>query len=97
MAEPILHKSPHKKRKKSVARPDSGIWLNFRQPPKPVIIGQAQSHEGLNPTIETANIHSLPGIADHFAGILEESGSNPTHLHDWLSEIEKTMVKGGGR
>jgi hypothetical protein len=35
------------------------------------------------------------GPADHFVGILEETISNLTRLHEDLSEILRILVKGG--
>jgi hypothetical protein len=96
MAEPILQKSPSVEANKSELKlPES--CLNGSQHRLPAITEPIHALDGLPPTIRAASVCYLPGSADHFVSILEETVSNLTLLHEYLSEIEKMLVKGGDR
>jgi hypothetical protein len=94
MAEPILHNSsPDESNKSELKFPE--ICLNGNQYQSPEISESILVPEGLRPLIKTANVCYLPGPADHCVGILEETITNLTRLHEDLREIEKMLVNGG--
>jgi hypothetical protein len=94
MAEPILHKSPPEEPKKSELNlPEICLKENQHLPPK--VIEPINALEGPFPLIKAASVCYLPGPADHFIGILEETISNLTRLQKDLNEIEGMLAKGG--
>ncbi|MBN1224158.1 MAG: hypothetical protein JXB23_13000 [Candidatus Aminicenantes bacterium] len=97
MAEPILHKSPPKESNKTESSPDSEIRLNECRHQSPGIMEPIHDLDQIPLQIRDATVCYLSEPANHFVGILEETVSNLTRLHDWLSKIERTMVKGGRR
>jgi hypothetical protein len=91
MAEPILHNSPPKEFNKTESSLDSDHYQS------PEIEESILALDEIPPIILEATVCYLPGPADHFVGILEETVSNLTRLHEDLSKVQKMLVKGGGR
>jgi hypothetical protein len=96
MAEPILHNSPPEEPNKSESNL-SEICLNGNQHQSPEIMEPIQDLDEIPPIIPEASACYLSGTADHFIGILEETVSNLTRLHEDLSKIQKMLMRGGGR
>jgi hypothetical protein len=97
MAESILHNSPPKEPKKTDPKPDPETYLNGSRYLPPEAIEPINALERLSPLIKAASVCYLPGPADHFVGILEETITNLTRLHEALREIDEILVKGGDR
>ncbi len=95
MAEPILHKSPSKEPKKTESMLDSEICLIGPRAQFPAITEPIHTPDILTPTINAPKAYYLPGTAGYLAEILEETVSNLTLLQEYLSGIEKMLVKGG--
>jgi hypothetical protein len=95
MAEPIVPKSPPKESNKTESKLDSEICLNESQRRSPEMVESIHIPTEIPRIIREAAVCYLPGPADHFVGILEETIANLTRLHGDLSEIQKMLVKGG--
>jgi hypothetical protein len=89
MAEPILHKSPPKESNKTTSCLDSNHYQS------PDIEQSIPALDEIPPIIAEATVCYLPGPADYFVGILEETVSNLTRLHEDLNKVQKMLVKGG--
>jgi hypothetical protein len=83
MAEPILPNSPPKESNKTESVLNSEICRN-----QALII---------TTSIHTLDGHNLPGTTGYLAEILEETVLKLIRLHEYLSQIETMLVKGGGR
>jgi hypothetical protein len=83
MAEPILPNSPPKESNKT----ESLLNPEICRDQAPII----------TTSIHTLDAGYLPGTTGYLAEILEETVLNLTRLHEYLSQIETMLVKGGGR
>jgi hypothetical protein len=95
MAEPILHKSPPKESNKTTSCLDSEICQGECRQQSPEIPEPIQDLDEIPRIIPEATVCYLPGPADHFIGILEETISNLTRLHEDLSKVQNMLMKGG--
>jgi hypothetical protein len=94
MAEPIVPKSPPKESNKTTSCPDSEICRSECRQRSPESI-PTQDLDEIPPIIPEATVCYLPGPADHFTGILEETVFNLTRLHGDLRKIHEMLVEGG--
>jgi hypothetical protein len=83
MAEPILPNSPPINSNKTESVLNSGICRDLA----PIITR----------SIHTLDAGYLPGTTGYLAEILEETVLKLIRLHEYLSQIETMLVKGGGR
>jgi hypothetical protein len=97
MAETIVPKSPPEESKKTELSPDSGICLNECRHLSPEAEEPIVVPDEIPQLINAAGVGYLPGPADHFVGILEETVSNLTGLHEDLIKLQEMLVKGSVR
>jgi hypothetical protein len=97
MAEPIVPKFPPEESKKTELPPDSDICLNecrhrSSEAEEPIVVP-----DEIPQLINPAGVGYLPGPADHFVGILEETVVSLTGLHEDLLKLQEMLAKGGVR
>jgi hypothetical protein len=97
MAEPIVPKSPSEDSNKTESSPDFEIYTNECRQHSQEFIEPAHLTDEIPPLIREATVCYLPRTADYSVGILEETVSNLTRLHEDLSKVQKMLVKGGER
>jgi hypothetical protein len=97
MAEPILHKSPPKESNKTESKPDFEFRMNGYRHQSPEIMEPTQASDEIPPIIREATVCYLPGTADYSVGILLQTLLNLSRLHDELTKLQETLVKGGER
>ena len=93
MADPILQKSPQEP-KKTQPKLDFEICHNGSLDP---FIEATTAPDGPPPIINEASACYLSGQAEYLMSFLLETVSNLTRLHEYLTEIEKMLPKGGAR
>jgi hypothetical protein len=97
MAERILHNSPPKESPKTALNSNLEICQNECRNQLPEIIESTHVPTEIPPIIRETTVGYLPRPADYCVGILLETIFNLSRLHEDLTKIQESLVKGGER